>query len=240
MRAVAVFGAAAAVLSVAAGAQAQTQQSPLRTVCADDKTTPDMRISACTVIILEGRETPGNLAVTYYNRSLGYGAEGDYDRAIADYTKAIELDPKFARAYNNRGTVYGIKGDHDRAIADFAKAIGLDPKNANAYNNRCLGLAVSGRAQSALTDCDTALRLRPDYADAFDNRGFAYYQLARYDKALADYEAALKLAAKSASSLYGRGMTKLKKGDPAGDADIAAAKAIQPDIADEMARYGMK
>jgi len=240
MHAVAVFGAAAAILSIAAGASAQTRQSPLRTACTDDKTSPEMRISACTVIILSGNETPGNLAVSYYNRGLGYGAEGDYDRAIADYTKAIELAPKFAKAYNNRGTVYGMKGDHARAIADFTRAIGLDPKNANAYNNRCLGLAISGQAQSALTDCDTALRLRPDYADAFENRAFAYYQLARYDEALAGYETALKLDPKEASSLYGRGMTKLKKGDPTGDADIAAAKAIKPGIADEMARNGMK
>jgi hypothetical protein len=64
--------------------------------------------------------------------------------------------------------------------------------------------------------------------------------LHRYDEALADYNAALKLAPKLANSLYGRGMTKLKKGDPTGDADIAAAKAIRPDIADKMARYGMK
>jgi tetratricopeptide (TPR) repeat protein len=230
MHAVAVFGAAAALLSIAAGASAQTQQSPLRTACTDDKTSPEMRISACTVIILSEKVTPGDLAVTYYNRGLGYGAERDYDRAIADYTKAIELAPKFANAYNNRGTVYGITGDHARAIADFTKAISLDPKNANAYNNRCLGLAVSGRPQSALTDCDTALRLRPDYVSAFENRAFAYYQLARYDEALAGYDAALKLNPNEASALYGRGMTKLKKGDPTGDADIAAAKAINPNV----------
>jgi tetratricopeptide (TPR) repeat protein len=206
MRAMAVFGAAAITLSIAMGARAQTPSPPLWKICSDDNTTPEMRIGACSIIILSEQQPPGKLAVTYYDRGIDYGR----------------------------------KGDHDRAIADFTKAISLDPKNAKAYDNRCFDLAVSGKAQSALADCDAALRLKPDYADAFVNRAFAYYQLTRYDAALADYDAAVKLDPKEASALYGRGMTKLKKGDPSGDADIAEAKAIQADIADEMARYGMK
>jgi len=52
----------------------------------------------------------------------------DLGPAIADYSKAIELDPKFAPAYNARGITYAKKGDPDRAIADFDNAIELDPK----------------------------------------------------------------------------------------------------------------
>lgn len=241
MRAAAVLGAAAAiVLTVVASARTQAEQSQMRAICADNRTEPNLRISACTVVILKAKEAPGNLAITYYNRGFGYQGTADYDRAIADYSKAIDLNPKFANAYNNRGTVYGIKGDHDRAIADFTKAIDLDPKDANAFNNRCFARAITGQAQAALADCDTALRLKPDYADAFANRALAYYLLARYDEALADYDRALKLDPRAASSLYGRGMIKLKKGDPTGGIDIAAAKALEPDIADKMARDGMK
>jgi hypothetical protein len=51
----------------------------------------------------------------------------------------------------------------------------------------------------------------------------------------------LRVNPKEASSLYGRGVAKLKKGDSnAGNSDIAAAKAIQADIAEEFARYGVK
>ena len=79
------------------------------------------------------------------------GDKGDTDRAIADYTEAIRLDPKLANAYNNRGTAYRDKGDTDRAIADFTEAIRLDPKYANAYVNRGLAyekLADFARARS--------------------------------------------------------------------------------------------
>jgi Tetratricopeptide repeat len=57
---------------------------------------------------------------------------------IADFDKAIELDPNDAYAYYSRGLAYEEKGDLDRAIADFAKLIELNPKYAPAYNDRGL------------------------------------------------------------------------------------------------------
>ena len=65
-------------------------------------------------------------------------------------------------------------------------------------------------------------------------------KLGRLDEAIADYDAALKLYAKGPTALYGRGVAKRKKGDVAGgDADIAAAKAIKPDVADWHAKRGV-
>jgi hypothetical protein len=60
------------------------------------------------------------------------------------------------------------------------------------------------------------------------------------DKAIADYDAALQLDAKRATALYGRGLAKAKKGDASGEADIAAAKAIKPDIAKVFDHAGVK
>ncbi len=55
-----------------------------------------------------------------------------YDDAIADYTKAIALDPKLAQAYYNRGYTYEKKGDREQAIADFRKALEIDPSDQYA------------------------------------------------------------------------------------------------------------
>jgi len=60
----------------------------------------------------------------------------EYQKAIDDCSKAIELDPKNADAYNNRGNAYASLGEYQKAIDDCSKAIELDPKNADAYNNR--------------------------------------------------------------------------------------------------------
>ena len=58
---------------------------------------------------------------------------GDHDKAIADFSEAIRLDPKRADAYYGRGTAYGHKGEYDKAIADYSDAIRLAPPKADAY-----------------------------------------------------------------------------------------------------------
>ncbi|MGH6907325.1 MAG: tetratricopeptide repeat protein [Aestuariivirga sp.] len=92
--------------------------------------TPDLRIQGCTAIIDAGTDTAGNLGVAYNNRGNAYSNKNEYDLAIADYDKAIALNPEYAEAYNNRGNAYYRKGKYDRAIADYDKAIALNPEDA--------------------------------------------------------------------------------------------------------------
>ena len=84
----------------------------------------DVDVAACTRLINSGAGKP---SVNYNNRGTAYRKNGDWERAIADYTEAIRLDPKYTHAYNNRGTAYGGKGDMGRAIADLTEAIRLEP-----------------------------------------------------------------------------------------------------------------
>jgi tetratricopeptide (TPR) repeat protein len=71
----------------------------------------------------------------YNNRGAAYGEKGQYDQAISDFNKAIEINPRYNKAYNNRGIVYRLKGQYDQAISDFNKAIVINPLDAEAYNN---------------------------------------------------------------------------------------------------------
>jgi membrane associated rhomboid family serine protease/Flp pilus assembly protein TadD len=169
----------------------------------------------------------------------------DRDTQIGSCTALIQSSQERARdrafAYNIRGVAWSAKGDNDRAIADFSEAIRLDPKNAKYLNQRCWARAIAGRELPlAVTDCTEALRTAPNDANIMDSRGFVYLRLSRLDDAVADYDEALRRNPKQAGSLYGRGLAKLRKGDvTGGEADIAAAKAIQVDIAEEFARYGV-
>ena len=125
-----------------------------------------------------------------------YRDKGDTDRAIADYTEAIRLDPKFAIAYNNRGLAYRDKGDTDRAIADFTEAIRLDPKFANAYASRGVAYRDKGDMDRAIADYTEAIRLDPKLAIAYVNRGLAYEKLADFARARSDFNATLGLSQK--------------------------------------------
>ncbi len=66
--------------------------------------------------------------VAYHNRGLAYAAKDELDGAVADYTKAIELNPNYGPAFEDRGRVYARKGDYTRAIADVTRASELAPK----------------------------------------------------------------------------------------------------------------
>jgi tetratricopeptide (TPR) repeat protein len=50
---------------------------------------------------------------------LAYSHKGDYDRAIADFSEAIRLQPDDAFVFYHRSEAYEKKGDHERAKADF-------------------------------------------------------------------------------------------------------------------------
>ena len=67
----------------------------------------------------------------YTNRGAAYHVKYEFARAIADYTKSIEIHPSATRYYN-RGLAYEKKGDKDLAIADFRSALGIDPDDKDA------------------------------------------------------------------------------------------------------------
>ena len=103
------------------------------------------RIEVCTRAIESAELSQENLARAYNNRGLAYVAEGEVERAIADFDKSLELHPGYVNALMDRGMAYGMKGDHERAVADFSAAIRQNPDSADAYNGRCYSLALMGR-----------------------------------------------------------------------------------------------
>jgi len=81
-------------------------------------------------------------------------------KAIADYNKAIQLDPGYANAYNNRGMANYASKAYGKAIADFTKAIQLNPQLAEAYNNRAHALYQQKAYDKAGEDVKKAQELK--------------------------------------------------------------------------------
>jgi tetratricopeptide (TPR) repeat protein len=99
---------------------------------------------------------------------LSYAANGDYDRAIADYDEAIRLAPR-ANFLTNRGDAYNQKRDYDRAIADYDRALRLNPGFYLAYNNRGAAYRRKGDLDRAIADYEQALRVNPQLDSAAEN-----------------------------------------------------------------------
>lgn len=125
-------------------------------------------------------------AAAFTARGDAYMMKGDYDLAIADYSRSIELRPSTGTPYNNRGVAYVRKGDHARAMQDFDKAIQLDPTLAGAYYNRADANVFLQNFDRAIADFTKAIELKPDDPDAYQGRAMAYYQKHSYDQAWAD------------------------------------------------------
>lgn len=102
-----------------------------------------------------------NNAINYVKEGTTLTKSHQYDKAIADFNKAIELNPKLEVAYGERGIIYLATNKYDKAITDFNKVIEFNPKNELAY--RYLGLAYmkSQRYKQAFVEYNIALKLNP-------------------------------------------------------------------------------
>jgi tetratricopeptide (TPR) repeat protein len=162
-----------------------------------------------------------------------------YDRAIADYTQAIRLDPNEAGGYNQRGTAYAQKGDYDRAIADYTQAIRIVPNFSYAYSNRGAAYYGKGDSDRAIADYAQAIRLDPNNAGAYSNHGLAYYEKGDYEWAITDYTQALSLNPNNATVYSNRGVAYANKGDfDRAIADITQAIRLDPNNANTYINRG--
>jgi len=110
-------------------------------------------------------------AKTYYDLGIKYLEGKEYDLAISEFSKALEIYPASAETYNSRGITYAKKGQYDLAISDFTKALNIEPNGAQPYYNRGITYAIKGQFDMALLDLNKCLNLDPINAAAYDARG---------------------------------------------------------------------
>jgi tetratricopeptide (TPR) repeat protein len=215
-----------ALAAYASGAQAFSQK--VMNTCGSGKDL-DAAIKACTQLI-DGKETKDTKAAAFYNRAWAYRNKGEFDLAIADHTRAIELDPKGYRAFADRGAVYHDKGEYDLAIADATRSIELNPKESVTYSNRGLAYRAKGDYDRALADLSRAIELNTKSSRAVYNRGTTYLDKTDYEHAIIDLTRALVLDPKNANVRKHRAVAYLKTGKfELARADLAKALELKPD-----------
>src|SRR5476649_2042867 len=96
-------------------------------------------------------------AEDYFHRGFGKEQKREFDGALADFNRALALDPDYAEALNGRGFVKHATGDIAGALADYDLAIAADPRHLMAYNNRGNIKRDQGDFAGAIADFDHAL-----------------------------------------------------------------------------------
>jgi tetratricopeptide (TPR) repeat protein len=156
-------------------------------------------------LINEAGLDEASLAVALMDRGESHRLAGRYNDALADFNRAIELDPSDVWAIAGRGRTHEDMGCHVEALADLNQAVELDPVFLLAIASRGETLEAMGRHDEALADLNRAVQLDPGDAWAFTCRGRIYETLGCYTEALADYNRAIELEPASPDSWAARG-----------------------------------
>ena len=134
--------------------------------------------------------------VAYYDKDM-------YDEAIAEYKKAIKINPNYAEAHCVLGLVYAYKGGmFDEAIAEYKKAIEINPNYAEAHYNLGAVYRRKGMFDEAIAEYKKAIEINPNLAEAHDSLGLAYFRKGMYNEAIAEYKKAIEIDPEFAKTHY--------------------------------------
>ena len=150
------------------------------------------------------------------NRGDDYSNKGDYDRAIAEYTKAIELETNediHAIQYYYRGLAFESKGDLQNALSDYSQVIKIKPNESRAFFARG-GIHLSNKNYDlAVADFTQAIRIDPKYADAYYNRGLTFQYEGDFKNAISDFSQVVKINPNDGEAYFERGLNYALNGD---------------------------
>jgi tetratricopeptide (TPR) repeat protein len=147
-------------------------------------------------------------AIQYYNNGIDKYDLKDYVGAIADFNKAIEINPNDTLAYYSRGASKYNLQDYRGAVTDLNKAIELNPYDQDSYCTRGSCKDKLKDHTGAIADFNKAISLNPNDALPYYNRGVSKNKLQDYRGAIEDYNKAIGLNPNDADAYYNRGTSK--------------------------------
>jgi tetratricopeptide (TPR) repeat protein len=128
-------------------------------------------------------------AAGYARRGSASAARREYASALADLSRAIELDPTQAEYFYERGSAYAVDNQADKALEDYGQAITLKPDDVQALMARAaLRAQRNDPAEAIGPDLDAAARAAPREGDMRLALGDLYQRVRNYPAAIAQYD----------------------------------------------------
>jgi len=124
--------------------------------------------------------------------------DGKVMEAFAEYSRALEKDPKSSEAYNGIGNCYSAKEDYNKAFESYTKSIELDPSNPKPYTNRSNIYVRRKEYLEAYRDATKAVDLDKSNDVCYAMRSNTLAIMERYDEALVDIDKAIEIAPENA------------------------------------------
>lgn len=107
--------------------------------------------------------------LAFLARGSVYLKAGDTEKAVVDFTRVIEIDPKHPKAYHLRGLAHEMAGEDDEALKDINQAIEIDSEYGAAFFSRATLLSKMGQEDSALEDMKMVNHLSNLNIESFAN-----------------------------------------------------------------------
>jgi tetratricopeptide (TPR) repeat protein len=153
------------------------------------------------------RANKGEIAITdvariFNSRGLAYEGLNDRDKAIEDFSNAIELDDRNPEFYLNRAAAFQAMRKYEQARNDFSSAIKLDPRNTSAYAGRAKANQETGSPDLAIADYRKLLEFAPRNISALYGIGLAYKSKREDAKAIEAFNELLKIDPRYAAASY--------------------------------------
>lgn len=166
-------------------------------------------------------------AVPYFEDGIARHQTGDFRGAAESYSKALEIDPKFAAAHYFRGNAHSALNDSKAAISEYTKAIRIEPKFADALMNRGILMRETGNFDGAVSDFSRVIKLNKEDANALYQRGLCYLGKNDFRRAIADLTKVIDAAPDFAEAYRQRALAYSRSGDAMrAQADQATAADI--------------
>lgn len=140
-----------------------------------------------------GISEPYHPSFVHYRVGIYFAQRGNYERALDEFTEAIDNLPQFGSAYAARGDVYLSLGDYELAIADYTDAIDIYPNFVSALYTRGRAYHTIGELDLASADYANAIEQLPEYAMPYWGLGDLYFGQEQYPDALENYQMYLAL-----------------------------------------------
>jgi len=122
-----------------------------------------------------------------------YARHGDYQKAIEEFQKAIELKPDYGDAYHNLANVYHQTNQDDLALENYQKALSLNPNLWQSHQNLAAIYFSQEKFELAKEELEKAIKINPENAELHTNLGIIYLKLNDKQKAKEEFEKALQI-----------------------------------------------
>ena len=154
-----------------------------------------------------------NLPILYFNRSVIYQKNENYQKALTDIDTCLNLKKNNEEALNRKAIILGKLSKNEEALEYLNQAIEINKNNPHYFFNKGNTLGRLNKFKEAIKQFDNAIKINQNYFKAYYGRAAAYEEVLQLDNANKDYDKAISINPKYYKATNAKARLLIRKGD---------------------------